>query len=72
MMNSESMNSLAQSEPDMNDAASQGNQPDPADSLDNTESSTANNQMTVDNNLQNGDNQSLSDNNNTGKQLIGK
>lgn len=72
MMNSESMNSLAQSEPDMNDAASQGNQPEPADSLDNTESSTANNQMTVDNNLQNGDNQSLSDNNNTGKQLIGK
>lgn len=65
MMNSESMNSLAQSEPDMNDAASQGNQPEPADSLDNTESSTANNQMTVDNNLQNGDNQSLSDNNNT-------
>lgn len=72
MMNSESMNSLAQSEPDMNDAASQGNQPEPADSLDNTESSTANNQMTVDNNLQNGDNQSLSDNNNTGKQLTGK
>lgn len=72
MMNSESMNSLAQSEPDMNDAALQGNQPEPADSLDNTESSTANNQMTVDNNLQNGDNQSLSDNNNTGKQFTGK
>lgn len=69
MMTSESMNSLAQSEPDMNDAASQGNQPEPANALDNTESSTANNQMTVDNNQQNGD-ESLSDNNNTGKQQV--
>lgn len=69
MMTSESMNSLAQSELDMNDAASQGNQPEPADALDNTESSTANNQMTVDNNQQNGD-ESLSDNNNTGKQQV--
>lgn len=69
MMTSESMNSLAQSEPDMIDAASQGNQPEPANALDNTESSTANNQMTVDNNQQNGD-ESLSDNNNTGKQQV--
>lgn len=69
MMTSESMNSLAQSEPDMNDPASQGNQPEPANALDNTESSTANNQMTVDNNQQNGD-ESLSDNNNTGKQQV--
>lgn len=69
MMTSESMNSLAQSEPDMKDAASQGNQPEPANALDNTESSTANNQMTVDNNQQNGD-ESLSDNNNTGKQQV--
>lgn len=69
MMTSESMNSLAQSEPDMNDTASQGNQPEPANALDNTESSTANNQMTVDNNQQNGD-ESLSDNNNTGKQQV--
>lgn len=69
MMTSESMNSLAQSEPDMSDAASQGNQPEPANALDNTESSTANNQMTVDNNQQNGD-ESLSDNNNTGKQQV--
>lgn len=69
MMTSESMNSLAQSEPDMNDAASQGNRPEPANALDNTESSTANNQMTVDNNQQNGD-ESLSDNNNTGKQQV--
>ncbi|XP_061178748.1 SRSF protein kinase 3-like isoform X1 [Saccostrea echinata] len=70
MVNSESMTSLAQSEPEMNDtSSSQNHQPDTTESVDNTESSHANNQMTVDNNQEsstgNQINQSQSDNNNT-------
>ena len=73
MMNSESMTSLAQSEPEMTDASSPINPPESANSLDNTSgssptiSTTSNNHMTVDNQQQHKANQSPTDNNNTGK-----
>nr|XP_022295755.1 SRSF protein kinase 1-like isoform X2 [Crassostrea virginica] len=71
MMNSESMTSLAQSEPEMTDTSSPSNPPESADSLDNTSgssptiSTTSNNHMTVDNQQQHKANQSPADNNNT-------